>query len=324
MTLTLVTPSYRNDLPLFADLHRSVLRLTDESVMHYVVVPSGDVGLFASMAGLRCIIVPEESLYPAHYKAIHTVNRTIRFLPRVPSHARIAAINTKRSFRPVRGWIMQQALKMEICRQLDADMVLLIDSDVELVRPVSESSLSRGGRARLYKRPGEIDSHLPRHMQWHTVSRQLLGLPPAQFPAPDYISSFCVWEPCVVRAMLTRIEQVTGQPWMDAVTGQRAFSEWTLYGVFAEEVMKYQGDTLTESSLCHSYWGTVPLTIESATDFVSGVGSDDVAILIQSKAHTPRAVRRAAIDAFDFGCNSVSLSSPEQARNRPTFPPLAE
>lgn len=149
MTLALVTPSYRSDLPLFADLHQSVLRLTDDSVTHYVVVPSGDVDLFASMAGPRCIIVPEESLYPAHYRAVHTVNRVISFLPRVPAHARIAAINTKRSFRPIRGWIMQQALKMEFCRQVGADMVLLIDSDVELVRPVSEASLSRGGRQAL-------------------------------------------------------------------------------------------------------------------------------------------------------------------------------
>jgi len=263
-----------------------------------VVVPSDDVGLFAAMSGSRCIVVPEESQYPARYKNVSAVNHMLRPLPRVPSHARIAALNIKRPFRPIRGWVMQQVLKMELSRQLNVDMVLLIDSDVELVRPLNEAMLRRGGRAMLYRRPGAVDINLPRHMQWHTVARRLLGLPPAQFPAPDYITSFCVWEPDVLRAMLARIEQVTGRPWMDAITGQRTFSEWTLYGVFAEEVMKYEKESLTESPLCHSYWGTVPLTIESAAGFLSGINPDDVAILIQSKTQTPRIVRRAAIGSL--------------------------
>jgi len=298
MTLALVTPTYRNDLPLFADLHQSVLRHTEESVKHYVVVPSDDFGLFAAIAGPRCIIVPEEPQYPAHYRNVSAVNHILRPLPRVPARTRIAAFNTKRPFRPIRGWVMQQVLKMELSRQLNVDMVLLIDSDVELVRPLNEAMLRRGGRAMLYRRPGAVDINLPRHMQWHTVARRLLGLPPAQFPAPDYVTSFCVWEPHVIRAMVARIEQVTGRSWMDAITGQRTFSEWTLYGVFAEEVMKYEKEALTESSLCHSYWGTVPLTMESAAGFIYGIDPDDIAILIQSRTQTPRIVRRAAIGAL--------------------------
>jgi hypothetical protein len=298
MTLALVTPTYRNDFPLFADLHQSVLFHTEKSVKHYVVVPKDDVGLFAAMAGPRCIIVPEESQYPTHYRNVSAVNHMLRPLPRVPPHIRIAALNTKRPFRLIRGWVMQQVLKMELSRQLNVDMVLLIDSDVELVRPLNEAMLRRDGRAMLYKRPGAVGINLPRHMQWHATARRLLGLPPAQFPAPDYVTSFCVWEPDVLRAMLARIEQVTGLPWMDAITGQRTFSEWTLYGIFAEELIKYKKEALTESSLCHSYWGDVPLTIESAASFLSGINPDDVAILIQSKTQTSRIVRRAAIEAL--------------------------
>jgi uncharacterized protein DUF6492 len=298
MTLAVVTPTHRNDLQLFADLHQSVLLHTEECVKHYVVVPRDDVGLFADMAGPRCIIVPEESQYSRHYRSMGAINHILRPLPCIPSHARIAAINTRWPFSPIRGWVMQQVLKMELSRQLNVDTILLIDSDVELVRPLDELMLRRGGRAMLYRRPGAVDINLPRHMQWHAVARRLLGLPPAQFPAPDYVTSFCVWEPDVIRSMIARIEQVTGRSWMDAITGQRTFSEWTLYGVFAEEVMKYKNEALTESSLCHSYWGTVPLTMESAGGFLSGINPDDVAILIQSKTQTPRTVRRAVIGAF--------------------------
>jgi Family of unknown function (DUF6492) len=303
MSLAVVTPSYKHDAELFGDLHRSVLRLTDDTVMHYVVVPAADAELFKGIVGKRGVVIAEESLYPSHYKAIRGVNSVVRFLPFVPAHARIAAVNIKNLRRPVRGWLMQQLLKLEVCRKLDVDTVLLVDSDVELVRPISEATFRDGGRARLYRHRNAVDDSMPTHMEWTKNSRDLLGLPQGQFPASEYVSSLCVWEPNVVRALLARVEQVTGLQWMDAITAQRTFSEWTLYGVFAEEVMKYPESDLTESSMCLSYWGHAsgdnpPLTQEGAMEFVSHLKVDDVAVLIQSKTRTPRTIRRVAIEAI--------------------------
>jgi hypothetical protein len=311
MSLAVVTPSYRHDAELFGDLHSSVLRLTDESVMHYVVVPAADVELFKGIVGKRGVVIAEESLYPSHYKAIRGVNPVVRFLPFVPAHARIAAVNIKNLRRPIRGWMMQQLLKLEFCRQLQVDTVLLVDSDVELVRPINEATFRNGERARLYRCLNTVDDSMPVHMEWIKTSRDLLGLPEGQFPASEYVSSLCVWEPKVVQALLARIEQVTGLQWMDAITAQRTFSEWTLYGVFAEEVMKYPESDLTESSLCLSYWGhssgdNPPLTLAGAMEFVSHLKVDDVAVLIQSKTRTPRTIRRVALEAIGGEANSHS------------------
>jgi Family of unknown function (DUF6492) len=298
MTLAVITPSYRNDWPLFVDLHQSVLRNTPESVKHYVIVPNADVQLFSQAAGPRCIIIPEETLYPRHYRPAPAANRILHLLPRIPLSARVAALNIKRPFHPVRGWVMQQALKMEACRRIAADITLMLDSDVVLIRPVTQATLSNEGRPRLYRLPGAVGVHLPQHMQWHVVSRKLLGLPPPDLPAPDYVSSFTVWDPYILRALLARIELVTSEHWMDAVTAQRNFSEWTIYGVFADELMKDRIGSAAESSLCHSYWGVIPLNAASAEEFVAGTGQNDVAILIQSKSRTPIAVRRAALSSF--------------------------
>jgi hypothetical protein len=205
-------------------------------------------------------------------------------------------------------WMMQQVLKVEFCRQLGVDVVLLVDSDVELVRPLDESILGYGGQATLYRKPGEIDADMPTHRQWHVTAHELLGLPPAQFPAPDYVSSFCAWEPTVVRAMVDQIEQATSRPWADAITRLRTFSEWTVYGVYVTEVMGYEGASLRESSFCHSYWGTSPLTLENSVEFISAIRPDDVAVLIQSKTHTPQAVRRSVLDAIGSGASSSSIS----------------
>jgi hypothetical protein len=308
MTLAVVTPSYRNDLRLFTALHKSVLRHTDESVRHYVIVPRRDVEAFSAIVGARGMILAEESIFPQWYVSVPIINRALRILPRVPVHARIAAINLKDPLHPVRGWMMQQMLKMEVCRRLDVDIVLLVDSDVEFVRPVTEASLTVGGKPRLYRLPRAVDHRLPEHMRWHAVSRRLLGLPPPLFPAPDYVSSFSVWQPRLLHALITRIEQVTGKSWMDAVSAQRSFSEWTLYGVFAEELVHSNDIAFTDTSLCHSYWETEPLTTQTAATFVAGIRCDDVAILIQSKSNTPADVRRAALGAFDFSGGEVLAS----------------
>ena len=103
MTLAVITPSYRNDWPLFTDLHQSVLLHTDESVKHYVVVPDADMRLFSQVAGPRCVVLAEESLYPHHYRSVRAVNRLMHFMPRIPPSARIAAVNLKRPFRPSEG-----------------------------------------------------------------------------------------------------------------------------------------------------------------------------------------------------------------------------
>lgn len=300
MALAVITLSYRNDWPLFLDLHQSVLHHTPKSVKHYVIVPEADVGFFSRLRGARCVVVPEESLYPRHYRPAPAINGVLHLLPRIPASARIAALNLKRPLHPIRGWIMQQALKIEACCHVDADVVLLLDSDLVLIRPVAEAALRPAGLARFYRKPGAVDASMPGHAQWHAVSRGLLGLPAPEFPVPDYVSSLNVWDPRVLRSMLDRIERVTGQRWMDAVTAQQTFSEWTLYGVFVEAFMRDAVGAPAEASLCHSYWDPAPLTTEGAARFGASVGPDDVAILIQSKSRTPPDVRSIALRSFDF------------------------
>lgn len=288
-----VTPSYRSDWPLFTALHESVLRYTPQDVTHYVIVPGADVTLFSQAAGRRCVVIPEESLYPRGYRRAGVFDDLLHRVPGVSPSARVAAVSIRRPFRPVRGWMMQQLLKMEACRQIEAHALLIVDSDVLLVRPVDSSIVCPGGRTRLYRRPGAVDTRLPLHMQWHAVARELLGLPPASFPAPDYVSSFNIWDRRVLRALLARVEEVTGRRWTDAVAAQRTFSEWTIYGLFADQLMPHAVGEAMASPLCHSYWDAVPLTDESAAEFAAGIGPQDVAILIQSKSRTPLPVRQA-------------------------------
>jgi hypothetical protein len=154
----------------------------------------------------------------------------------------------------------------------------------------------RDGVVRFYRKPGEIDERLPRHVIWHRVARQLLGLPTAAPPHTDYVSSLLAWDPGILRQLLARVETVSRRPWPTAIGGQLHFSEWTLYGVFVDEVLgKPANSFASERTRCHSYWDEAPLGAESIGDFLAGIQPDDIAVMISAKSQTSLDTRRAAM-----------------------------
>jgi len=205
-------------------------------------------------------------------------------------------VNLRNPVPPVRGWVMQQVVKLQTAAEIEADTLLLVDSDVLFIRPVTTETFRRCGLLRFYRKDAGVDEHLPHHLIWHDVARNLLGIPRAQAPLPDYISAFNVWDRSTVLAMRDRIQQVTGRPWLDAVARQLHFSEFILYGVFVDDVLGERANvTPAESMLCHSYWNTSPLNLDSAERFVRAAPDRDVAVMISAKSHTPIEVRRTAL-----------------------------
>jgi hypothetical protein len=104
-------------------------------------------------------------------------------------------LNLRRSYPPIRSWAMQQLVKLHAAAKLGSDVVLLVDSDVVFVRPVTGETFRKDGRLCYYRRERAVDESLPRHMIWHDVSRRLLGVPPAGSPPlPDYDSPLNAWD----------------------------------------------------------------------------------------------------------------------------------
>jgi hypothetical protein len=279
--LAVLTPSYAPDFELCADLHRSVLAHSPESVQHHLVVPRRDLSLFAELSGPRTHIHCESDFLPRSFVPLPRVN---------------FSVNVRRPFPPVRGWIRQQILKLAAASQLDCDVVVLVDSDIEFVRPFDQDTYVRDGVVRFYRKPGGVDETLPRHVIWHRTARQLLGLPAVSPPYPDYVSSLLAWDPVVLRQILARITAVTGRPWQTAIGSQLHFSEWTLYGVFVDEVLGAPADSFgSEHTRCHSYWDETPLDERSLAEFLAGIRPDDIAVMISAKSRTPLEIRRAGL-----------------------------
>jgi hypothetical protein len=232
-------------------------------------------------------------------------------LPRriVPVPAANAWLNLRRPYPPIRGWVMQQLVKLHAAAAVGADVLLLADSDVVLVRPVTLGTFRRDGLMRFYRDDDALDEHLPRHLIWHDTASRLLGLQPAgPPPLPDYISAFNVWDREVVLALCDRIQDVSGRPWFDAIASELHVSEFILYGVFVDRVLGASASVLpADSMLCHSYWEPAPLAAEAAAGFVSRLAPEDVAVMISAKSGTPLDVRRQALSGVDNGARSAEV-----------------
>jgi Family of unknown function (DUF6492) len=282
--MSVVTPSFAPDFELCADLHRSVLDYSPASVHHHIIVPRQDLKLFGRLAGPRTHIQCEADFLPPSFIPVPFTKFTV---------------NLDRPFPPVRGWILQQVLKLAAVAASENDVVLLVDSDIEFVRPFSVETFVRDGVVRFYRKSDEINERLPRHMIWHRAARELLGLPPAEPPYTDYVSSLLAWNPTILRRMLARVTATSGRPWPTAIALQLHFSEWTLYGVFVDEVIGAPANSFcSDDPLCLAYWDETPLNRDDAARFLRAVRPTDVAAMISAKSRTPLAVRRAAFASY--------------------------
>lgn len=278
--LAVITPSFGPDAELFAELHRSVLQYTSQQTVHHVIVPDAHQNIFARYAGPRCRLWLESELVPRRYLRVR----------------RGVWLNARKPWPPVRGWVMQQALKIATAGLIDAEAVLIADSDVVLVRQTSSSLFTDGGQLCLHRLDGAVHGGMQRHVRWHEAARRLLGLDQrGGLPLPDYVSSLNIWDPKAVRAMQQRINEVTGLDWLDAFTSELHISEFILYGVFIDEVLSVSTSVpVLDPAFCHNYWDRTPLDVDAGLLFADRLPSQAIGMMISAKSQTPLNVRLAA------------------------------
>ncbi|GGF90437.1 hypothetical protein GCM10007304_00410 [Rhodococcoides trifolii] len=295
-SLDILTPSYRPDFELFEDLHNSVLRFTD-SARHRVVVPSGDLELFRSIRSPRLDVTSVDAFLPRTMFSVRPATRWTSKVGPLEKISKIHAIDARQPWPPLRGWILQQIVKLAAAAASTADTVLIIDSDVSLIAELSHRDVRRGSATRFYADPAGVTLAMTEHQRWHDNARRLLGLQATQpHVRPDYIAGFITWEPAVVRDMLAHVSSVAGKTWLRAVSGSLHFSECTLYGTYMDHIADEARRAYTRpTTRCASHWDPVSLTASSAEHLIDDIDSNDVALQIQSTSRTPIDLRRTLI-----------------------------
>lgn len=263
--LSLVTCSYAPDFERCERLCRSVERHCDASIPHLLLVPQRDTRLFAKLAGGRVRVVPVQSLLP-------------KWLWQLPGFRKwwVTPFTP-----PVRGWILQQIVKLSVSAVAETEAVTFVDSDVVMIRRFDADALRRDGRWRLLRQEGHAADG--RHLNWHRASAELLGLPPRDYFGSDYIGVFATWTMDNLRKLHDHLEARHGRPWPLTLCRRLDLSEYILYGVFVEHVLgDAPGHFHDDRPLSHNSWGFDLDTPAGRDAYVERVGPQAVAALVQS------------------------------------------
>ncbi len=297
--LTIITPSYRPDFDIFCQLHESVVRYAADDVKHYAIVPARDTGLFSTIRSSRLTVIANDEFLPRSYLSTYRLMQTVRGIPGLGGWPAVQAINLRRPWPPIRGWILQQAVKLAVASAIDADVVLAVDSDVSFVRAVTPDLFWRDGTVRLYRKAGAVHEGMSDHVAWHGTARRLLGLPASAPPvAHDYIAPMVALDPRLVRQLRNRIESIRGRSWLDAMTSELRLSEYILYGAYVDELAPAEARSfMSQESLCRSRWGSEPLGHDDVGELLESLTEDDVAVHLQSTSPAEPGLRSAIAEA---------------------------
>jgi hypothetical protein len=285
--VALLTPTYARDLALCALLCDSVDRHAGSYSKHYLLVPDSDAALFSRFEGTRRTVLPASQFLP----------RWLRPLPAVIRRQRRQHWWSLRA-RPVSGWHIQQILKLAAAASMPHSRYCILDSDVVLFRDFDLSRFQYPDVLPLLKVPNSVTADQTRHARWIETTHRLLGLPAPPLPAPDYIGHIIFWDQTTVRAMIRKIEAVTGRGWIEALCRTREFSEYMLYGYFAQSDPALSGmHAPIARSSCISYWDRFKLDKAALVRLLDAATQDDFAFSAASFSETPVAMIREAIEA---------------------------
>jgi len=275
-SIGILTCSYRGDAEACRLLCRTIDRFAPW-VEHRLIVPRKDLPLFLPLRGPRREVIAQEELQPGWLMQMPMPPPRWRRLLHLPRREMFLSLRGL----PVRGWILQQMLKIAAVRDAAWDVVLHVDSDCVFFRELTREHLVQDGRVRFYRSPGAAD--MEPHRTWHRAAATLLGLPPQDYFGADYIDSFVVWQKTIVRGLTDRIESVSGRDWWTTLSRTLHFAEYILYGVYADRVMTEDpGHFATARSLGLSRWSEGFSDAAAETAFLASMGADQVACNIQS------------------------------------------
>jgi hypothetical protein len=299
-SIALLTPTYARDLALCTLLCESVDRYVASFDKHYLLVPDSDYDLFSRFISDRRTVIPASAFLPAW----------LRPMPRIFQRKRRQFWWSFRA-KPVSGWHVQQFLKIAAATALPHERYCILDSDIVFFRDFDLARFQAPNTLPLFRVTNEITADQASHSRWVATSHQLLGLPTPPLPAPDYIGHIILWDRDTTRAMVSRIETVTGRGWVEALCRTRDFSEYMLYGYFAEsDAASRAAHATVASTPCVSYWEAPRLDKAGLSRLFSRAGDDDVAFSVASFSLTPVDVIRAAIMENEATLAPLTSSEP--------------
>lgn len=277
----IITPSYAPDFERCSLLCRSIDTFVTGSWHHYIIVSTSDLEQFSVLASPRRSIVLKETILPSGLHYMPRLTRLANFLVRFIKFSLWFSWST--GFMV--GWQVQQIIKIEMARSVEEIGVLCCDSDVFFVRPCNLNSLIRNSRFRFYKSEMQFERDQLPFRRFITSSAQLLGLKGNPFPSSWYVDNVTVLHRPTIEKMCAHITALAGRDWKLALARWYNLSEYTLYGLFVDHVLKDRSlFDMTHDSLTKTIWYKTDMDDAALTQFCSKLSDTEVTVGVQSFA----------------------------------------
>lgn len=286
---SLVTPSYIRDLALVRNLCASVDKFVPPEIEHILVVPAGDWASFSDLQSRRRKVITQESVIPWYFR-------------RVPSPRRLhipGVIN-----RPIRqawlspvgllsGWLIANSIvKIASPSYCDTDLIVLADSDMEIIKPFDASLFDLNGKVPLHARKAA-----PIHQSWNRSAARMLGIPSQDYFGFDFIGHLVAWKRENVLLMQKHIEAHMHMPWPLVMAWLRDVAETVTYGIYCQEVLGEKSGHIFTEGFTYSFWSNSKYE-DNLDQLGREMPVDAVAVLIQSTSVISLDERRRMIDAI--------------------------
>lgn len=271
--ISILTPSYHGDYERCKLLCKSIDTHVTGFSLHYIIVNDGDYMLFKHLESKNRRIMKYSDVIPSHLKVIPRIFKQDYWV----------------SWKglPLRGWHVQQIVKISATANLPEERVCIVDSDMIFVKNYDLSSYKAPNKLPFYTKNRVIPRNKIRHKDWVKTAYKVLGLGEPDYPVDDHIGSIIIWDKATVQAMIKRIETVTGKEWATALQQAHKFSEYLLYGYFVNNSEFKSIHNPTNLSICHIYWNGEPLNEKSLNIFLQEMQPYQFAIGVQSFTETP-------------------------------------
>ncbi len=270
LKFAIITPSYAPDFERCKLLSWSIEKFVSPSVNHYIIVEESDFQLFSQLQKPNTKIITKESILPWWIK-------------RLPS---LGSKNVWLSLKtlPIRGWLIQQFIKIAAAQYTSEEILVFVDSDVVFVRPFNLQDCIQGDKVRLFRVANKNKNDIKASLKWNRTTSCLLGLPPIDYPH-IYVGQIITWRRDNLLKLYQHIEKTSQKGWMETLCSSLDLSEYLLYGVFVDYVLKEEsGHYYDDRCICPGYWKSVSMSDKELENFFAETPDNCGAVMISAKA----------------------------------------
>jgi Family of unknown function (DUF6492) len=278
-SFAMVTKSYLPDLKRCELLSESLDHCAP-NVSHYLIVDKHDWSAFRHLQSGRRRLIESEALLKG-------------WMLRLPGRT---GLWLSLSAPPVRGWIMQQILKIAAMEAIPERTLVFCDSDTAFFRSFDRDDFLVDGKMGLI----DLDFDNRDTRLWTVTARRLLGVSSDKtgFGYRNHVGYVVGWNRETVKAMQQRIESTTGLSWQVALARTLNFSEYMLYGTFVREVLGYSRVDHAPSTvpLVKGAWGAT--TDSTIAELFASFDPRTLAVMVHSKDNIDPSRYRAHLERF--------------------------